>query len=104
MDRLPCRECNSRNIIIGDYGYSSFNYFFGECKDCGFKVTELTGCMPSKEDLIFQWNSFNTPEALLVSKLLSISKELKESQITLGEAYARLKKLVEKQWEAKLQD
>lgn len=54
----PCFECGSKNIIIRDCNYSSFNCGYVECSKCGLKHESSCGIMDDAEkDLIKSWNS-----------------------------------------------
>jgi len=56
MKIKPCKKCGSTDIQIWDCGYSSFNPGGGTCNKCGFKVEQMVGCMPSREELVDMWN------------------------------------------------
>ena len=64
---LPCIECRSENIDIGNRGYSSFNVAWGKCKKCG-NETEIKNCSwdISKETIVKHWNTANDPKKLKV--------------------------------------
>jgi hypothetical protein len=64
----PCIRCNSTDINIFDYGYSTSNMGGGKCKCCKKEITSTVGIDPNKEELIDIWNNKNDIPTLLLEQ------------------------------------
>lgn len=65
---VPCLQCGSEDIQLGDCGYNTFNIAKADCKGCGRHLSWDCGMDPSKADVAKMWNAENDP-ALIMEKL-----------------------------------
>ena len=62
---VPCLQCGSNDIELGDYGYTTFNVAKADCKGCGRHLSWNCGMDPSKADVAKMWNAENDPEVIM---------------------------------------
>lgn len=68
----PCIQCFSTEIVLTDFGYSSFNIGGGRCKNCGREATSSCSTFPKLEELAKCWNIGNDVDYLIAKENKSI--------------------------------